>query len=62
MVATPAASIAPMLTLGGGVQIPVTLHVVLDGGYRYSRIAADRTLSATPLNANGLTFGVAYRF
>jgi hypothetical protein len=30
--------------------------------YRYSRIAADDTLSASPLNANGMAFGFGYRF
>jgi opacity protein-like surface antigen len=58
----PPASNAFMFTLGGGVQVPVTPHWVLDTGYRYSRIAADSTLSASPLNANGMTFGFGYRF
>jgi hypothetical protein len=59
---TPPASTAFMFTLGGGVQVPVAPHWVLDAGYRYSRIAADSTLSASPLNANGMTFGIGYRF
>ncbi|MBI3492738.1 MAG: porin family protein [Acidobacteria bacterium] len=58
----PAPSTAFMFTLGGGVQTLVAAHWVVDAGYRYSRIAADTTLSATPLNANGLTFGIGYRF
>jgi opacity protein-like surface antigen len=58
----PPSSNAFMFTLGGGVQIPVAPHWVVDGGYRYSRIAADSTLSALPLNANGMTFGFGYRF
>jgi hypothetical protein len=58
----PPASNAFMFTLGGGVQIPVAPHWVVDAGYRYSRIAADSTLSALPLNANGMTFGIGYRF
>lgn len=58
----PAASNAFMFTLGGGVQTPIADHWVVDAGYRYSRIAADTTLSASPLNTNGLTFGVGYRF
>jgi Outer membrane protein beta-barrel domain len=59
---TPPASTAFMFTLGGGVQVPVVPHWVLDAEYRYSRIAADSTLSASPLNANGMTFGFGYRF
>jgi opacity protein-like surface antigen len=35
---------------------------MVDASYRYSRIAADTTLSANPLNLNGMTFGVGYRF
>jgi len=58
----PPASTATMYTLGGGVQVPVAAHWVVDTGYRYSRIAADSTLSASPLNANGMTFGFGYRF
>jgi opacity protein-like surface antigen len=58
----PPASTAFMFSLGGGVQVPVVPHWVADVGYRYSRIAADSTLSASPLNANGMTFGVGYRF
>jgi hypothetical protein len=58
----PPASTAPMYTLGGGVQVPLAPHWVVDTGYRYARIAADSTLSASPLNANGMTFGFGYRF
>jgi Outer membrane protein beta-barrel domain len=58
----PAASNAFMFTAGGGVQVPVTQHWVADAGYRYCRIAADTTLSASPLTTNGMTFGVGYRF
>jgi opacity protein-like surface antigen len=58
----PPSSNAFMFTLGGGVQVPVASHWVIDAGYRYSRIAADDTLSASPLNANGMTFGFGYRF
>jgi len=58
----PPASTAFMFTLGGGIQVPVVPHWVADVGYRYSRIAADSTLNASPLNANGMTFGIGYRF
>jgi opacity protein-like surface antigen len=58
----PPASTALMFTLGSGVQVPVNLHWVFDAGYRYTHIAADSTLSASPLNANGMTFGLGYRF
>jgi opacity protein-like surface antigen len=59
---TPGPSNAFMFTLGGGVQYPLIPHWVVDVGYRYSRISADQTLSATPINANGMTFGFGYRF
>jgi opacity protein-like surface antigen len=59
---TPAASTAFMYTLGGGVQVPIATRWIVDAAYRYSRIAADSTLSAAPLNTNGMTFGVGYRF
>jgi opacity protein-like surface antigen len=57
----PPASNAFMFTAGGGVQVPVARHWVVDTAYRYSRIAADTTLSATPLTTNGMTFGFGYR-
>ena len=58
----PPASSSFMLTLGGGVQVPVAPHWVVDAGYRFSRIAADTTLSALSLTTNGMTFGFGYRF
>jgi opacity protein-like surface antigen len=58
----PPASNALMFMLGGGVEIPTTPHWAVDLGYRYSRIAADSTLSAAPLNTNVMTFGLGYRF
>jgi opacity protein-like surface antigen len=58
----PPSSSALMLTFGGGVQVPVAPHWIVDAGYRYSHIAADSTLSASPLTANGMTFGFGYRF
>ena len=58
----PPASTAPIFTFGGGVQVPMAAHWVVDAAYRYSRIAADSTLSTSPLNANGMTFGLGYRF
>jgi len=58
----PPSSNALMLMLGGGLEMPVAPHWVLDAGYRYSRIAADSTLSAAPLTTNGLTFGLGFRF
>ena len=58
----PTASSELMLTLGGGVQVPLAPHWMVDAGYRYSRIAADAALSASPLNTNGMTFGFGYRF
>lgn len=58
----PPASNALMFMLGGGVAIPTMSHWAVDLGYRYSRIAADSTLTAAPLNTNAMTFGVGYRF
>lgn len=58
---TPASN-AFMYTVGGGVLIPVAQRWVVDAAYRYSRIAADSTLSASPLSTNGMTFGLGYRF
>jgi len=55
-------STAFMYTIGGGVLIPVASRWVVDAAYRYSRIAADQTLSASPLSTNGMTFGLGYRF
>jgi opacity protein-like surface antigen len=51
-----------MVTLGGGVQLSVAPRWVVDAGYRYARVGVSTTLSATPLNANGMTFGLGYRF
>ena len=60
---TPAvSSTAFMYTVGGGVLIPVASRWVVDAAYRYSRIAADQTLTASPLSTNGMTFGLGYRF
>jgi opacity protein-like surface antigen len=59
---TPASENSFMWMLGGGVQVPVARHWAVDAGYRYSRIGADSTLSASALNANGMTFGFGYRF
>lgn len=58
----PPSSNALMFTLGGGLEVPVAPHWVVDAGYRYSRIGADSTLSASPLATNGMTFGVGFRF
>lgn len=58
----PASSTAFMYTLGGGVLIPVASRWTIDAAYRYSRIAADASLSASPLSTNGMTFGLGYRF
>jgi opacity protein-like surface antigen len=58
----PPASNALMFILGGGAEIPTVPHWSVDLGYRYSRIAADSTLSAAALNTNVMTFGFGYRF
>ena len=61
-ITAPVSDTAFMFSLGGGVQVPVASHWIVDAGYRYSRIAADTTLSTTALTTNGMTFGVGYRF
>jgi opacity protein-like surface antigen len=53
----PAATTALMVSGGGGVQAPVARHLMVDAGYRLARIAAN-----TPFTAQGLTFGLGYRF
>jgi len=53
----PTATNAFMTAIGGGVQTLVAPRVMVDVGYRFSRISAD-----TPLNAQSVTFGVGYRF
>ena len=53
----PAASTAFMFTLGGGVDVPVAPYLVVDVGYRVSRISAD-----TPVNASSIVAGFGYRF
>jgi opacity protein-like surface antigen len=58
----PQASTSGMFTFGGGVDVSMATHWMLDVEYRYSRIAADTTLTASPLNTNGMTFGFGYRF
>jgi opacity protein-like surface antigen len=51
-----------MFTLGGGLDLHVATHWLADVGYRYSEIAADQALSASPLRTNGMVFGFGYRF
>jgi len=53
----PAATTAPMLSLGGGVAVPVVRHLSVDVGYRYARIATDAAL-----HTQGATVGFGYRF
>jgi len=53
----PAATNALMLSTGAGIEAPIARHVMFDAGYHFSHVNAD-----TPLHAQGLTFGVGYRF
>jgi Outer membrane protein beta-barrel domain len=53
----PTATTAFMYTLGGGVDVPVTRSWSVDAGYRFSRINSD-----TPVNVQGVNFGLGYRF
>ena len=56
-VTPPSSSNAFMFSAGGGVDVPLSPRVGLNVGYRLSRVNAD-----TPLTAQGVTFGVGYRF
>lgn len=58
----PPASTQMLWTAGGGAEIGMGSHLALDAGYRYTHINADTNISPNALNANGLTFGVGYRF
>jgi opacity protein-like surface antigen len=53
----PASSSALMVRVGAGVKIPIANRVVGDIGYSVSRISSD-----TPISAQGLQFGIGYRF
>jgi opacity protein-like surface antigen len=53
----PASSNALMVTTGGGIEAPIAKRVVFDASYHFSHVNAD-----TPLHAQGLAFGVGYRF
>jgi opacity protein-like surface antigen len=53
----PAPSTALMVAVGGGVEFSLAPHWALDTEYRVSRISA-----TTPLHAQGLAFGLGYRF
>jgi opacity protein-like surface antigen len=53
----PASSTALMVMGGGGAEFDVAPHWAVDTEYRLSRISA-----STPLHAQGVTFGVGYRF
>jgi opacity protein-like surface antigen len=53
----PAATTAFMFSLGGGVDVPVAPHLMIDVGYRLSRVQAD-----TPVNASSIVAGFGYRF
>jgi hypothetical protein len=46
-----------MFTLGGGVEIPVSHHWLVNADYRFARMQSD-----VPLNAQGAAFGFGYRF
>jgi opacity protein-like surface antigen len=48
---------ALMVTTGGGIEAPIAKRVVFDASYHFSHVNAD-----TPLHAQGLAFGVGYRF
>lgn len=53
----PPSSTALMLSGGGGIEAPIARRLVVDASYRLSRVNAN-----TPLHAQGLTFGIGYRF
>jgi opacity protein-like surface antigen len=53
----PAPSNALMIAVGGGAEFSIAPHWAVDTEYRVSRISA-----TTPLHAQGLAFGLGYRF
>ena len=53
----PAATNAFMLTAGGGAEVALSRHVVVNAGYRYSRVATD-----APVHAQSVIVGTGYRF
>jgi len=53
----PVATTGLMLRTGGGVQIPISRHLLGNVGYSVSRISSD-----TPIHTQDLTFGVGLRF
>jgi opacity protein-like surface antigen len=55
--APPAPSTAMMIMGGGGAEFDLARHWAVDTEYRISRISA-----STPLHAQGLAFGLGYRF
>jgi opacity protein-like surface antigen len=58
----PAPSSPAMFLAGGGVQLALAQHTLLDVEYRYSRIAADAALTAPAMGFSAFTFGAGYRF
>lgn len=55
--ALPSPTSSFMFSAGAGARVNVAKRWAFDGGYRFSRISAD-----TPIHAQGLTFGLGYRF
>jgi opacity protein-like surface antigen len=55
--AQPVASTSFMMSFGGGLDVSLARHWAADAEYRFSRVSAD-----TPLHAQGLAFGLGYRF
>jgi opacity protein-like surface antigen len=53
----PTPSTSLMLRTGGGVQVPISRHLLGNVGYSISRISAD-----TPIHAQDLTFGLGIAF
>lgn len=55
--ALPSPTSAFMFSAGAGASFNVAKRWALDAGYRFSRISSD-----APIHAQGLTFGMGYRF
>jgi len=54
---TPTKSTSLMLRTGGGVQVPISKHLLGNIGYSVSRISTD-----TPIQAQDFTFGLGIKF
>jgi opacity protein-like surface antigen len=58
----PGASVTQMFAAAGGVRLAIAKRGIATGEWRYSRFAADSTLSTGAFSTNELAFGLGLRF